>query len=131
MTLYKFQELLHNLFNRYYINTKLILLKEQDVFIKEIGHCHNCTLSSKGYTPSSDFKVINVVYSVFHSVRSLLQYFRNKLNAYKMTIHGLLTQYARIIISEVKGRDSSLYLNTNDIKMIEISYFERFSCFGV
>ena len=43
-TMYKFQGLLHS-FNRYSITNKSILLKEQDVFITEIGHIHKCALN--------------------------------------------------------------------------------------
>ena len=64
--------------NRYYITTKLILPKEQNAFIKEIGHIHNCTLVQKWYNSSSDFETINVVYSFCHSFRYILQCFKNK-----------------------------------------------------
>ena len=45
--LYKFQQLLHNSFGRYYI-TKIILPQEKDVLIRETGHVHNCLLSFTG-----------------------------------------------------------------------------------
>ena len=114
-TLFKFQRLVHHSFDRYCISTKLILAKEQGAFIQEIGHVHNCMLSQKGCM-SSDFKTINVMYSVWHSIKPLLQHFKNKQKAYKKTAHRFSIQDARIIIPEFKGRDSGLNLKTNNGK---------------
>ena len=110
-TSYNFQRLLHHSFDRYYITPKLILPKEKDV-VKEIGHVHNCTLSFRAYTPS-DFKIRNVMYSLSFSYTSIA-IFKNKQNAYKKTIHRLLTQDARITISEVKGKDSDIIVKKNN-----------------
>ena len=77
-TSYKFQKLLHHSCDRYYITSKLILPKEKDIFIKEIGKIHNCTLSSIDYVPSLDFKTIKVMYSLCYSVRPLLQHIKSK-----------------------------------------------------
>ena len=62
-------------FYRYYINTKFIYLKKRMFFIKEIGHVHHCTLSSKDYS-SSYFKTINAINSLCHLVRTLLLQFK-------------------------------------------------------
>ena len=50
-TLYKFQGILNHSVNRYYITTKLIIPKKEDVFIKEVGHIHNFTLNQNRYMP--------------------------------------------------------------------------------
>ena len=80
-TSYTFQGLLHISFDTCYITTKLILSKDKNVLIKEIGHVNNCTLSSKGYKPPLDFKTLNIMYSLCHSVSPLLQLFKNKMHA--------------------------------------------------
>ena len=51
------------------------------IFIKEQGHVHKYILSSKCYTPSSDFKTVNVMYSLCHSVRHINAIFKNKQKA--------------------------------------------------
>ena len=91
-----------------HITTKLILAYEKDVFIKEIGQVHNWTLNFKGFTHSSHFKTINVMYTLCYSVRPLLQHSKNKQKAYIKAIQELLTQDARSIIPEFKGTDSDL-----------------------
>ena len=59
---YKFQGLFHHSFHRYYITITMIIPKEKDIFIKEIGHIPKCTLSPKDYTLSLKFKTMNVMY---------------------------------------------------------------------
>ena len=66
------------------------LTKEKDVFIKEIEHIHNCTLSSKIYTQ------LDLFWNIL------------KINKKQKKINRLLTQDTRKIISKFKGTDFAL-----------------------
>ena len=86
-----------------------------------MGHVDNCTWCSKG----SDFKTINVIYSLCHSDTALLKHFKKGI---QNTMHRVMTQG---VFQKVKGQIPPYLWIQMVVKREESSVLLWFRWFGL
>ena len=87
-TLCKLQRCLHHLFSRYHPTAELILLKTEDIVMKDIRFTKRCTFDSV-FNLKPEHKNWKMLTTMYNSLRPLITKLRSVQHCYNKTMHRL------------------------------------------
>ena len=86
---YKYEGVLAQSFDRFYIITKFILPSIADIKFSKLNYDHTCTYINKEYASDSR-KYLTELKTYCNKIKPFVSYYRKLINAYNKTVYNIL-----------------------------------------